>query len=911
MVEFSHLIIEDRLGRHSETLTRQSLIPNLEQELPHLALSLQFQEEDRPEKTWRVMLKDESSERREINLTFVLPVLQPGWKLFFPSGEAHPLWERTPLRYGYRETGTPLSMPMVTIHHQDEDQGMTFFSDFEIPIQRMSVTCDHERDPNTLKVSRTHLRIEPNASVETSLHVCEHEGDWRPALGFVRDRLPDFFFTKNSEMKGLSGAFVFSTGIPPEGYVRRWKEEGVKAVEVHYTYPFLCKFVPTEEPFVRAMDDVWSYTKLDPPPDVPQQDASYDEIKSYVDRTALRDGSVEAIRSYLRVLRKHGLKSFMYFQPSEPWERFAREYYPEYLIRDAHGDDEPVWYENVVANPYPEGEFGQYIIEQFKQLLDLFPEMDGIFMDEACYDQLDFAHDDGFSIEDGKPGYRMGYAICKLTQLLCRLARERGKMIWWNGPYQIEIAREADGMMAEGGGMQGESIQYLTIGNKPTCCLVYNERQLKRNLVLGLLPTAPSFAVTGVYRLVREMPEEPHIDPENVELHRRYYPLFEHLNGKTWVLTPRPISLPNCLDGNIFRVPSGDYVVTLVSMQQSTHSHAFLWDLPVSVQVPDAGEIVGVSLRLAEQLEYLELPYKRDDRVIQVKIPRFRSAGVVLFTKGETQSPRTVRDTPRRIGHTDVDLFWEGRPGVLTKTRGWTKIHCVNNAAEAREVTITAVGKELTVFQYPRWVSLQPYERKELWLDIKGENPGHSSVLVTAMNGREESRLEIPVEVWAASFVSEGLVPILTATLRFDMFTPDGAPDMRFIDEKGQPKVVKDRAVYLNGHRIGSLPSRNNPFWRVLFTIPVPEPILVHVARKNIARIHADSPEDAFKVRNLSLELELVSGIRLSSTEETNVYSSCECNFSEGVIGNPIEVKLAFDRLDRQARRFDDWNRPS
>lgn len=911
MVEFSHLIIEDRLGRHSETLTRQSLTPNLEQELPRLALSLQFREEGRLEKTWHVVLKNRSSERREVDITFVLPVLQPGWKLFFPSGDAHPSWETTKLRYGYRETGTPLSMPMVTIYHPDEDRGMTFFSDFEIPIQRMSVTCDHERDPNTLKVSRTHLRIEPNGVVETSIHAGEHEGDWRPALGLVRRRFPSFFSTENSKMKELFGAFVFSTSIPPEEYVKRWREEGVKAVEVHYTYPFLCKFVPTEEPFVRAMDDVWSYAKLDPPPDVSPRDASYDEIKSYLDRAALRDGRVEAIRSYLRMLQKHGLRSFMYFQPSEPWERFAREYYPDSLIRDAHGDDEPVWYENVVANPHPEGEFGQYIVEQFKQLLDLFPEMDGIFMDEACYDQLDFAHDDGFSVENGKPGYRMGYAICKLTQLLCRLAREHGKMIWWNGPYQVEIAREADGMMAEGGGMQGESIQYLTIGNKPTCCLVYNERQLKRNLVLGLLPTAPSFAVTGIYRLVREMPEMPQVDQESAELHRRYYPLFGHLKGKTWVLTPRPLSLPECLDGNIFQVPSGDYVVTLVSMQQSTRSNAFLWDLPVSVQVPDSGEILGVSLRLAEEAEDFALPYERDRDVIRVRIPRFRSAGVLLFRKSETQSPRPVKGFPRATGRKSVDLSWEGRPGVLTRTRGQIKVHCVNNTNEGREVALTAVGMKLTLFQYPRWVSLQPYERKVLWLDIKGENPGHSSVSLTATNGREESRLEIPVEVWAATFVSEGLVPILTATLRFDMFTPDGAPDMRFIDEKGQPKVVKDRAVYLNGHRIGSLPSRNNPFWRVLFTIPVPELILVHVARENVVQVHADSPEDAFKVRNISLELELVNGGRLSSAEDTSVYSSRKCSFSEGVIGNPIEVKLAFDRLDRQARRFDDWNRPS
>jgi hypothetical protein len=902
VIEFSDLVVQDQLSRSSVTLSQKSLTATHEQKLLRLGLSLQFQEQEGPERTWRVILKNESLERREINVAFVLPVLRRGWKLFFPSGDAHPSWERSLLRYGYRETGTPLSMPMLAVYHPEEDQGMTFFSDFGIPIQRMSVTCDHQHDPGNLKVSRTHLRIEPNGSVETSIHVGTHEGDWRPGLRLVRDRFPEFFFTRDPRVKELFGAFFCSGGIPQADYIRHWKEEGVKSVEVHYTYPFLCKFIPTEEPFVRAMDDVWAYAKLDPDPNVPRQDASYDEIRTHLDKTALGDGSVDAVRSYLRLLREHGLKSFFYFQPSEPWERFARQSYPGYLIRDASGEDEPVWFENIVANPFPDGEFGRYIADQFKQLLDLYPEMDGVFMDEACYDQLDFAHDDGFSIENGRVAYRMGYAICTLTQQLGRLARERGKMVWWNGPYQVEIAREADGMMAEGGGMQGESIQYLTIGNKPTCCLVYNERQLKRNLVLGLLPTIPSFAATGPYRKLK---------PENVELHRRYISLFQHFEGKTWVLTPRPLSLPWPLDGNIFQAPSGNYIVTLVSMEQSTMDNAFYWDLPVSIRVPDSEEIRSVSLQLAEEEDRFSLPGKRSGQVISVQIPRFRSAGVLIFSKNEMPASPPLIPLPEKVGRKSVELFWEGRPGVVTGTRGRIKIHCVNNTSGEQEVTFTALGKELALFQYPRRLSLRANERKEEWLDVKGEIAGHSSVLLTAKTSGDESRLEIPVEVWATSFSSEGLVPILTASLRFDMFTPDGAPDVRFMSEEGQAKVVKDRAVYLNGHRIGSLPSRNNAFWRLLFTVPVPESILVHIARENVVQIHADSVEDAFKVRNISLELELVNGVRISSLEDANVYSSRPCDFAEGLIGNPIEVRLVFDRLDRQARRFDDWNRPS
>ena len=910
-MDFSHLVVEDWSDRAAEVLSRASLCERRGHRLSHLRLSLRFEEEGRTEKVWRISLRNESADRREISVAFLVPALQQGWRLFFPSGQAHPSWERGALRYGYRDTGAPLSMPMVTVYHPGEDRGFTYFSDFKIPIQRMSVIGDHGREPNILRIARTHLRLEGDDVIETSLHVAEHDGDWRPGLGLIRDKYHDFFFTKNSEVENLFGAFVFSTSVPPEEYVRRWKVEGVTAVEVHYTYPFLCKFVPTEEAFVRAMDDVWSYAKLDPRPDVPAPDATYDEIKAYLNRTARRDGRAESIRSYIRILHKHGLKGFIYFQPSEPWERFARRHFPEYLIRDARNEEEPVWYENIVANPFPEGKFGQYIIRQFQQLLDLYPEIDGIFMDEACYDQLDFSQDDGFSIESGRPAYRMGYAICKVTQQLCKLARERGKVIWWNGPYQVEIAREADGMMAEGGGMQGESIQYLAIGNKPTCCLVYNERQLKRNLVLGLLPTAPSFAVTGNYRLVAEMPKEVEVSPDDVELHRRYFPLFEHFRGKTWVLTSHPISLPSCIDGNIFQIPTGDYVVTLVSMEQSTTSRAYLWDLPVAIRVPRASDIHDVYLRLAEEVNYFKLPFERSEGSIKVLLPRFRSAGILLINKNVCSKLISPKNFPRTTSDRVIDLFWEGRPGVVVGESGWVKVHCVNNSDHRLELKLSAEGRGVSIVECPSRAFVEPRQRQEMSVRVKGDAPGHSSALLCAASRYGDSRLEIPVEIWAASFAVGGLVPLLSAALRFDMFTPDGAPDMRFIDGNGRPKVVKDRPVCLNGYQIGSLPSRNNPFWRLVFTVPVPEPLLVHIARENFVTIRASSLEDAFKVRNISLELELVNGVRLSSTEDTNVYSSRQCDFSEGIIGNPITVRLDFDQLDRQARRYDDWNRES
>ncbi len=239
------------------------------------------------------------------------------------------------------------------------------------------------------------------------------------------------------------------------------------------------------------------------------------------------------------------------------------------------------WYDHVVMDCRPDTAWGQYLCRQLEQVLDALPEVDGIFMDQSAGDRYD-------------------YSVCRITDKLARIAEARGKLLYWNGPYQVELIEHAVGMLAEGGSLEGEMIKYLTIGNKVCCGMGTSERQYQRNLVNGLWPSAPS--------LVHEQASRYNDDPvtflklprELQDLHRRYMHLYELYPGKVWYLGAHALETPEGVQANIFQRPDGDYLVPLIVPRQTLHSH--IEDSPVhlKVRIPDADKIRGVYARTPE-----------------------------------------------------------------------------------------------------------------------------------------------------------------------------------------------------------------------------------------------------------------------------------------------------------------------
>ncbi|HET7214371.1 MAG TPA: hypothetical protein VFL79_12330, partial [Terriglobia bacterium] len=462
-------------------------------------LSVQFTFSAASDLALQVGLRNKTNKRRDLSVLFDLGGLPADFRAFLPGADPHPyLPAPRNLTYGYRAEGMPLVIPSATFYSQSANAGITLLSPLTIPIQGFQVTI---ATSGAVQAGRLDLRLEPRSEVSTQLFLDLHPSDWRPGLDYVRTKYPDHFYVHDAAAIRINGPFLWSPTAPEE-QVRQWRQQGVRWVEVHFTYPFLGKYFPDQPAWTPAMDDHWAWEKMSAPPEVLLPHAPFELIRNYVEKQLTPWETREKVNNFIHLLHCYDIKALMYWQPSECWDRYAAGRFMHDEVRDSNGDLVPAWYENTVVDPRPGSKWAEYVEQQFKNLLAYYPEADGIFEDQSHYDLLDYAHDDGFSIHDGKPAYRMGYAICLLASRLIKYAHSLGKVVWWNGPYQIELGSIGDGHLSEG---SDEYIQWLGIGNSPITSGAWYPGLYDRMLLIGSQIASPSLTpISFPYRYSHE-----------------------------------------------------------------------------------------------------------------------------------------------------------------------------------------------------------------------------------------------------------------------------------------------------------------------------------------------------------------------------------------------------------------------
>jgi|GEM_PF-3488651 len=544
-------------------------------------------------------------------------------RMFAPSGrDFYPLAERK-VDVGYRDGAEGLSIPIVTFFDERKDTGVTIAANIETPLPPFKVQTSP--DSNAVQLTRTVLRLAPGESRTVRHFLLHHAGCWRPGLSWVRDRFHRFFMLPTPQLHDTHGCFTYSNLGAPE-LCEEFAREGVKNLEVHFNYVHLGKYLPEEEPWIKAVDDKWSAVKRTTDPAAPPEDAPYEEIKRYMSQVVHPNGTTDAVREFIRRLRALGIRSFGYFQPTEAWEFFANPKFPEVILHRPDDAPELTWYDHVVVDCRPETRWGQYLCQQLEGVLDTYPELDGIFMDQAA--------------GDGE-----NYAVSRVTDRLARIAKDRGKLVYWNGPYMVELIEHTMGLLAEGGSIQGEQLKFLTIGDKVCCGMGHSERQYQRNLLNGLWPSAPSLRFESRFRYSDGPAEFVPVPDEVMELHRRYMNLFELYVGKTWVLEPHAIKTPAGVQGNIFRRPDGDYLVPLIAPARSSEGGGFEENVQVTVHASGAEQVRGVYVRTPDApMAQFAAEWTRDGNEIRITIPWLGSACLLWLaseeqTAGEAPTP--------------------------------------------------------------------------------------------------------------------------------------------------------------------------------------------------------------------------------------------------------------------------------
>jgi hypothetical protein len=871
-----------------------------------LKMELKYATAGLPYLEWSV--ETTSSNRGNLSATFYLTLRQSIDRAFFPAG-ARPTFAlepgMAPVSYSYGNgPGSKIAMPMGQVYSSAEDRGLVFLGEMGERVGDLSATLS--RPGKNVQLAITVNSSHPAAGrTSMRLYFAATRGDWRPALGAVLARYPAIFEPRNPDFARLHGPFVMSTGTPPSEDIREWYEQGARVVEIHGTFPFYGEYVTQEKAWTPLSDDIWHSLKTLPLKRRPLADASWREIMSFVERQHPPTMTTSKVNDYIHRLHRQGMKGLIYINPTEAWAPWAAAQFATDRTLSATGNTVPAWYESVAMIPDKQRPWGRYLLEQVRGQLRIYPQVDGVFLDQAA---------------------RGGHDLTELCAEVCRLTRAQGKICWWNGPYNLELAALADGMMTEWGGsaafqQQTEIIQYYGMAGKP---------------IVSLSPPTPAGYAELLVHGVIPRP----VSKSQSDIGERWFPLFTWLRNRHWVLEAHALTTTPGVQANLFRLPDGNLVVPVVPYPLQSGTAKWLFNIDVSVRVSDAIGVRGVYLLTPDLRGYHKLPFVLEGDVLKITIPRLGVAGLLVLARkgvfpglagglnlvrGRQESLRWVVDNwsaeskqvvlnvdstlnqKRAVGLVAAGETLELEVPVQVPPKGSESRLGIKASAEVEGKEIAGkaelwldppllmdVESSATVLDdgiYPLVVKLLGHFPAGEKINIKAESSawkfedaaksvslgrdGHAIVefkgrplstgktkinFIATDGGNTSTRAEIVVEVLATSIRPDGLSRAHTAYLLFDVFGVDGG-------------VYANKPVAINGVLLGDLPQGNGDQWTVGKVIPLTAKAIKALRQHNEITID-NRAEDAFKVRNLQLMLHMRGGGRVVSTLNTDVYTS-------------------------------------
>jgi len=528
-----------------------------------------------------------------------------------------------------------LSIPMFSYLSVARDIGFTFCAHIEMPIAPFLGQVDQVN--RQIALERQILELQPGETQVLRHYLVVHQGCWRSGLGWVRDKFARFFMLPDKNLvERTHGCFIYSN-IANQELCRKFQQEGVKNLEIHFTHPFFGKYLPEEEAWISQIDDKWNAIKKTTDANAPAEDSSYQEIKKYLSSVMKINMSRQRINDFIKRLKNQGIQSFLYFMPTENWEFYAKREFPESVYTKPDGSVCTTWKDHLQVRAVPGSRWWHYLCRQLEGVLNMYPDVAGIFIDQSHCDRND-------------------YCVCQITKQLAKIALDRGKLCYWNGPYLVELIEHAVGLLAESAPVNGELIKYLTIGDKVCCGLGFSEPQYQRNLINGLWPPAPSQLHMRKFRLADEDAHVMPLPDELEQLHKRYMYLYKLYPGKTWVLEPHALQTSVDIQANIFQRPDGDYLVPLMVPCHSWKNGKTLPQIEITVRASGLAGVKGVYWRTPDLgCEQYAVAWSLHDSEMKITLPWIGSAGL-LWLAQKKQKAIKLPPSASPVTTTDADI---------------------------------------------------------------------------------------------------------------------------------------------------------------------------------------------------------------------------------------------------------------
>ena len=476
---------------------------------------------------WQAEVTLDAGDFRSCCVSYLIPWPQPLYSMqFWAAKDGMPSAPHrfTGLKLEYGEITSGMLLPAFSSYRADKNAGLLVTMPFDFRTPHFTVASGY-RDLD-LDASFDWLALAPGKPARTSLLLCATAGDWRPALGWLYSRFQDYFEPRSTLIHNLWGGHVSGECDVTRKQARDMVRLGLRWHEIHRHFPAYGNYHPER----RAQWKTGHH---------PHQ------FKKWI--------TVDMVRRTIRNLHAEGAAALPYIQVSG--DGAAKGLAPALVGSRVRGRDGECiyskYYDTYQLNADPALPFGQDVARQIEGMVKRYPEMDGVFLDQACYNWIDTAHDDGISAIDNRPVYMTGFNYYPHLERLCALLHP-AKAIIGNGPYGVGIMKYLDGFMAEGDGWLCDLQQYYGIGRKPLFFLMYEkddahiEMMFQKALLFG----------AGFSSYPQAMPSK--------DLYDAYVPVIERLYRRRWVFDPAPLQLPPCFQGQIYRGETGSLLVSLV-----------------------------------------------------------------------------------------------------------------------------------------------------------------------------------------------------------------------------------------------------------------------------------------------------------------------------------------------------------
>ena len=189
-------------------------------------------------------------------------------------------------------------------------------------------------------------------------------------------------------------------------------------------------------------------------PDKAMADPAYRWLcEPYPDQ--FHDLSVEQIRGQVKMLQDAGIGTFLYGFNMHCDETIIekRKLQPD-VARNEDGQIARAYHEQPVMFFSPDSPFGRQQLDQMDRMIEAYPEIMGVALDNWNYAGIDFGHDDGVTMVNSKPAANINFSQQRMIGAIADKMHRSGRMVCTNKGRTIESFRGVDFVLTEARGAE-------------------------------------------------------------------------------------------------------------------------------------------------------------------------------------------------------------------------------------------------------------------------------------------------------------------------------------------------------------------------------------------------------------------------------------------------------------------------